>query len=125
MSWLRDSFNLSRRKAALIAGSTALILSLSAALSFNVLGDVRILGNLAIFADKTIFEFFVYVVTQVIMPAGGILVAIFAGWIVKRQFSADELYGGNEPMTYKAWLFIIRFVAPVLLTFVLWSEATK
>ena len=59
------------------------------------------------------------------MPAGGILVAIFAGWVVKRQFSADELYGGNETMTYKAWLFIIRFVAPVLLTFVLWSEATK
>jgi NSS family neurotransmitter:Na+ symporter len=125
VSWLRDSFNLSRQKAALFAGGTALILSLCAALSFNVLGDVRILGNLALFADKTIFEFFVYVVTQVIMPAGGVLVAIFAGWIVKRQFSADELYGGNETLAYKAWLFIIRFVAPVLLTFVLWAEATK
>ena len=125
VSWLRDSFNLTRRKAAVAAGSAAFVLSLLAALSFNVLGDVRVLGNLAIFADKTIFEFFVYVVTQVIMPAGGILVAVFAGWIVKRQFSADELYSGDEPLAYKVWLFIVRFVAPVLLTLVLYDVATQ
>ncbi len=125
VSWLRDSFGLSRRKAALIAGGTAFVLSLLAALSFNVLADIRILGNFAVFADKTVFEFFVYLVTQVLMPAGGILVAIFAGWIVKRQFSADELYGGREPMMYKAWLFIVRFVAPILLAMVLYDVATQ
>ncbi len=125
VSWLRDSFNLSRRKAALTAGSAAFVLSLLAALSFNELSEVRVLGNLGVFADKTIFDFFVYFVTQVIMPAGGILVAIFAGWIVKRQFSADELYDGNEPFAYKAWLFVVRYVAPVLLAIVLYTEATK
>jgi NSS family neurotransmitter:Na+ symporter len=125
VSWLRDSFGFSRRKAAVAAGAMAFVLSLLAALSFNVLSDVRVLGNLGIFADKTIFEFFVYVVTQVIMPAGGILVAIFAGWIVKRQFSADELFNGDEPLAYKAWLFIVRFVAPVLLTLVLYDVATQ
>jgi len=101
------------------------VLGLLAALSFNVLADVRILGNFAIFSDKTIFNFFVYFVTQVIMPAGGILVAIFAGWIVKRQFSADELYNGSEPINYKVWLFIVRFVAPALLALVLFKEATR
>ena len=125
VSWLRDSFNLSRRKAALTAGLIAFVLSLSAALSFNVLGDVRLLGNLKVFADKTIFEFFVYMVTQVIMPAGGILVAIFAGWVVKRQFSASEMFNGEEPLAYKAWLFIMRFVAPVLLAMVLVDVATQ
>ena len=100
-------------------------MSLLAALSFNVLGDIRVLGNLAIFADKTIFEFFVYVVTQVFMPAGGILVAIFAGWIVKRRFSSDELYNGDEPLAYKVWLFIVRFVAPVLFTLVLYDVAAQ
>jgi len=125
VSWLRESFNISRRRAALIAGSVAFLLSLLAALSFNVLSDVRILGNLAVFADKSIFEVFVYIVTQVIMPTGGILVAIFAGWVMKRQFSAAELYGGNEPTVYKIWLFIVRYVAPVLLAFVLYDVATS
>jgi NSS family neurotransmitter:Na+ symporter len=125
VSWLRDSFNMSRRRAAFIAGSVAFVLSLLAALSFNVLGDVRVLGNFAVFADKTIFEFFVYIVTQLLMPAGGILVAVFAGWIVKRQFSAAELYDGNETIGYKAWLFIVRFVAPILLAMVLYDVATQ
>ena len=89
-----------------------------------MLADVQILGNLAVLQGKTIFEVFVYVVTQVIMPLGGILVAIFAGWIIKRQFSADELYGGSEPITYKVWLFIVRFIAPVLLAIVLYDVAT-
>ncbi len=124
VSWLTDSFNFSRRKAALTAGTVAFALSLMAALSFNVLSDFQPLGNLAIFEGKIIFEVFVYIVTQVIMPAGGILVTIFAGWIVKRQFSADEMYGGDEPLTYKVWLFIVRFVAPILLTLVLWDVAT-
>ncbi len=125
VSWLRESFNISRRRAALTAGAVAFLLSLLAALSFNVLGDVRILGNLAVLEGKTIFELFVYIVTQVIMPAGGILVAIFAGWIIKRQFSADELYGGNAPVIYKIWLFIVRYVAPVLLAIVLYDVATS
>jgi NSS family neurotransmitter:Na+ symporter len=125
VSWLRDRFGFSRRKAAFVAGSIAFVLSLGAALSFNVLADVRVLGNLAVFADKTIFDFFVYVVTQVIMPAGGILVAVFAGWVVKRQFSASELFNGDEPIVYKVWLFIMRFVAPVLLAMVLYDVATQ
>jgi NSS family neurotransmitter:Na+ symporter len=93
-------------------------------LSFSVLSEFHPLGNIALFEGKTIFELFVYSVTQVLMPAGGILVAIFAGWIVKKQFSSDELFGGAEPATYKIWLFIVRFVAPVLLSLVLWDVAT-
>ena len=124
VSWLRDGLGLSRRNAALTAGSIAFMLSLMGVLSFSVLSEFHPLGNIALFEGKTIFELFVYTVTQVLMPAGGILVAIFAGWIVKKQFSSDELFGGAEPATYKIWLFIVRFVAPVLLSLVLWDVAT-
>jgi len=123
VSWLADSFRFSRRKAAFIAGSIAFLLSLTAALSFNVLSDFRPLGNLALFADKSVFEVFVYVVTQLIMPIGGILVTVFAGWIMKRQFSAAEMFDGDEPLVYRVWLFIVRYVAPVLLALVLWDVA--
>ena len=54
-----------------------------------------------------------------------LFVAFFVGWMIKREFSADELYGGQEPAIYKVWLFIMRFVAPILLLLVLYSEATK
>lgn len=124
VSWIADTFNYSRRKAAAIAGGIAFALSLMAALSFNVLSGFQPLGNLAIFEGKIVFDVFVYIVTQLVMPAGGILVTIFAGWVVHRKFSADEMYDGKEPLAYKAWLFIVRFVAPVLLALVLWDVAT-
>ncbi len=125
VSWLKDTIGLSRGKAALAAGSAAFVLALLGALSFSALTDVHPLGNVGVFANKTFFELFVYIVTQVVMPAGGVLVTLFAGWVIKRQFSADELFGGNEPLVYKVWLFIVRFIAPILLAIVLFSEMTR
>ena len=99
-------------------------LCLLGALSFNVLAGVHPLGWIRVFADKGFFDLFVYGVTQFLMPIGGILVCIFAGWIMQRQYSLEELFGGNDNLVYKALLFIVRFVAPILLTFVLVDVAT-
>jgi NSS family neurotransmitter:Na+ symporter len=124
VAWLRDATNLTRRQAALLAGSVASVLCLLGALSFNVLAGVHPLGWINVFADKGFFDLFVYGVTQFLMPIGGILVCIFAGWVMQRQYSLDELFGGNDTLVYRAWLFIVRFVAPILLTFVLVDVAT-
>ena len=124
VAYLRDATSLTRRKAALVAGLIALSLCILGALSFNVLSGVYPLGFIGIFEAKGFFDLFVYGVTQFLMPVGGILVCIFAGWIVQRQYSLDELFGGNDNLVYKAWLFIVRYVAPILLTFVLIDVAT-
>jgi NSS family neurotransmitter:Na+ symporter len=58
------------------------------------------------------------------MPIGGMLTVVFAGWLVKKQFSHDELFRGKDTFLYRAWLFLARFVAPVLLTLVLIDVAT-
>ena len=49
------------------------------------------------------------------MPLGGILIAVFCGWMVHRKFSSDELYGNNPTVWYRVWLFLLRFLAPVVL----------
>ena len=125
VSWLRDATNLSRRAAALLAGSVSFALGILAALSFNVLADFHPLGAISVFENKTFFGLFDFLVTNLMMPAGGILIAVFAGWVVKRQFSRDELFGGADTLTYKAWLFLVRFVAPTVLAFVLIDMVTS
>lgn len=124
VSWLRETKNLSRRSAALIMGSIAFTLCVLAALSFNALAGVDPLGMFAMFEGKGFFDLFVYAVTQFLMPIGGILITIFAGWFVQRQFSRDELFGGQDTLAYKAWLVIVRFVAPAILAFVLFDVMT-
>ncbi len=125
VSWLRDATNLSRRGASLAAGSTSFALGLLAALSFSTLSDFHPLGSIAVFEGKTFFLLFIYLVLQVLMPLGGILIAIFAGWIMERRFSREEVSDGNETLVYKSWLFLVRFAAPVVLAFVLVNEMTK
>ncbi|MDH3552258.1 MAG: sodium-dependent transporter, partial [Gammaproteobacteria bacterium] len=95
------------------------VLGLFAALSFSVLSDFHPLGAISIFEGKRFFEVFIYLVTSVLMPIGGILVAVFAGWLMQRQFSRDELFEGKNSLMYRAWLIIVRFIAPAILAFVL------
>ncbi len=125
VSMLTDSTKLSRRSAALLSGGISFALGILAALSFNILGDFHPLGAIPIFSDKTFFHLFDYFVTNLLMPTGGILITVFAGWVMKRQFSHDELFGGQNILAYRLWLFLVRFVAPALLAYVLFDMATS
>jgi NSS family neurotransmitter:Na+ symporter len=78
VSWLRDATSLSRRSAAIASGCFSFVLGILAALSFNVLSDVHPLGSIRIFEGKTFFSLFDYLVTNIMMPLGGILIAVFA-----------------------------------------------
>jgi NSS family neurotransmitter:Na+ symporter len=124
VSWLRDTTNLKRLSAALLAGSIAFVLGLLAALSFSVLSDFQPLGGIALFENMRFFEVFIYLVTSVLMPFGGLVLTVFAGWLIKKQFSRDELFEGRDSFLYRAWLIIVRFVAPAILAFVLFDVAT-
>jgi NSS family neurotransmitter:Na+ symporter len=121
VSWLRDATSLSRRGAVLLAGSISFTLGLLAALSFNVLSDTHPLGSITLFEGKTFFDLFDYLVTNIMMPLGGILIALFAGWVVKKQFSRDEMFEGEDTIAYRLWLFLVRFLAPAILAFVFYD----
>ncbi len=118
VSWLRDATSLSRRNAALLAGSVSFVLGILAALSFNVLSDTHPLGAISIFEGKTFFDLFDFLVTNIMMPIGGILIAVFAGWLVKTKYSRDEFFGDRDSIAHYIWLFLVRFLAPLVLLYV-------
>lgn len=124
VAWLMDAMKLRRHSAALLAGSIAFALGLLAALSFSVLSEFQPLGGIAMFENMRFFEMFIYLVTSVLMPFGGLVLTVFAGWLMKKQFSRDELFEGRDSLLYRAWLIIVRFVAPAILAFVLFDVAT-
>ena len=95
-----------------------------AALSFNLLSDVRPVSGLEILSDKGFFDLFAFIASDVIMPLGGLMIAIFAGWVVKKNFSLDELFNGNKNIFYTIWLFLVRYVVPVLLILLFYQIVT-
>lgn len=115
VSWLAERTPLGRTGAALAAGGVSWCLGILAALSFNVLGDVHPLGGLPIFSGKTFFDLFDFVVVNLMMPLGGILIAVFVGWRVKARFTREELYGDRTTPWFGAWRFLLRWFAPIVL----------
>ena len=119
VSWLRDATKLKRSSAAVLAGSVSFVIGIFAVLSFNVLADFHPLNAIVSFEGKNVFESLIHLVLNLMMPVGGILIAIFAAWVVKSEFSRDELFNGDNTLAYRLWRFLLRFVVPVLLAFVL------
>jgi NSS family neurotransmitter:Na+ symporter len=107
-----ESAGLPRPRAAALVGGGAFILGLATVFSFNVWQDVRPLGFLEAFETKSIFDVLDYSVTNVLLPLGGMLFSIFAGWVMSRDSTVKEL-GLGDGFAYKAWLFLARIVAPV------------
>ncbi len=52
------------------------------------------------------------------LPLGGLLIAIYAGWIMPARLRKAELTDLSGPVA-AGWLFLIRFVAPLLVLIVL------
>jgi NSS family neurotransmitter:Na+ symporter len=115
VSWLAERTRLGRGGAALAVGGISWSLGVLAALSFNLLADVHPLGGIPVFEGKTFFDLFDFMVVNLMMPIGGILIAIFTGWRMRVAFSRDELYGDRPTIWFRAWRFSLRFVAPVVL----------
>ena len=125
VSWLRDATKLKRHSAALLSGGIGMFLAVLGALAFNVLADFYPLNAVPTFEGKNFFVTYIHLVLNIMMPIGGILICVFAGWMVKKNFSREELFGGDESAAYSAWLVLVRFVAPLLLALVLVDVVTS
>ena len=54
--------------------------------------------------------------SNVMLPLGGLLITFFAGWVMCRISTADELSGSGS--VYQIWRLLIRYVAPIGILFV-------
>ena len=57
-----------------------------------------------------------HLTSNVMLPLGGLFIVVFAGWVMCRNSTADELGGAGT--VFKLWRFLARVVAPVGILFV-------
>jgi NSS family neurotransmitter:Na+ symporter len=118
VSWAEERRGVSRKAATVVAGLLILIVGSGSVLSFNVLSDFHPLGFLAVFQDMTIYDATDYIASNVLLPLGGMLTAVFAGWFVTRDAAREEL-GIRHESAFRTWRFLIRFIAPVAIAMML------
>lgn len=110
VAWIVERFNKTRAQASILVGLLIWVLGFGSVLSFNVLADTRFLAG-------TIFDNVDYLTSNILLPLGGLLITIFAGWVMCRNSTSDEL--GNSGGLFKSWRVLARFVAPVGILLVL------
>ncbi len=105
VAWLVENRDMKRVNAAALAGLLAWILGIGSVFSFNIWQDAKLF-------DKTYFDIMDYLTSNVMLPLGGLLIAIFSVWLMPRRSSIDELKIGDG-LAYKSWRLLARYLAPV------------
>jgi len=116
--WCMEKFDLSRIYTAVILGVLVWSVGLLSLFSFNLLADVTFsysiitdFGEFVILKSATFFDVLDYLTSNIMLPLGGLFIAIYAGWLMKEDASREEFDMGG--VQYSVWRFLVRYVAPV------------
>jgi len=116
VAWLVER-GLGRGKAAALVGLGAWLLGIGSVLSFNLWKDHTFLVG-------TFFDNVEFLSTTVMLPLGGVLIAIFAGWVMKETHARKELAMKSFPL-YLVWRALVRIFSPAaviaLFTYTIWK----
>ena len=105
IAWLVENTKVSRNLAAIGLGVLIWSVGVSVLLSFNIWQDVKLVFGLGIFdtLDK--------LTSTIMLPLGGLLMAVFAGYFMQKQHSQQEL--NLKTIGYQLWCMTNHFVAPI------------
>jgi len=119
IAYLSEERKISRKGAVICTSIVVAVVGLLATLSANPQG---LLGQKFIF-KMTFFNFFDYISSNILMPIGGLLLAILVGYFMKKERIRHELVekSGNSVGMMNLYYFILRYITPVLLIIVFLS----
>ncbi|AFJ01356.1 Sodium-dependent transporter family protein [Methylophaga frappieri] len=111
VTWLVENFDIKRLNACIWVGVLVWMLGVLTVFSFNIGSEWTIAG-------RTAFELLDYLTANIMLPLGGLLIAVFAGWVMRRSSSEAEL-ALWPAFIYHGWRFLVRYIAPaaILLVF--------
>ena len=121
IAWCEEWFRLKRWQAALLVCASIFVLGMGTVFSFNLWSEWRPLAAFERYADFGYFEILDYLTANIMMPLSGLLLAVFAGWMIKPEAIRDELQIEN-PKVFRAWFWLLRWVAPISIALILWSS---
>ena len=115
VAYMSEENILSRKGSAQIISFFVWILGIGSALSFNIWSDFSLIG------DRNFLDSMDFIANQILLPLGGMLIAIFVGWFMKKSFIEDEL-GPINTYLYVLWRFFVKFIAPACVGYIFYRQ---
>ncbi len=112
VAYFIDQKGWQRKKAVLVMGGVIFILGIPSGLSFGLLADAKLLG-------MTFFDHIDNIASNYLLPIGGMLTAIFVGWIWGTKEARLEIDRHETEFHWAAyWEFVVRYIAPIAVAIV-------
>jgi NSS family neurotransmitter:Na+ symporter len=109
ITYMIENNSITRSEASIKLGAITWLLGIGTILSFSYAADLKVFGY-------NFFDLLDNFTSKVMLPLGGLLIAIFVGFIVKRNIVLNEL--NMSAIKFGAWRFLVRYVAPVAVTLI-------
>jgi len=110
-----DRFRWSRLKA-----------SISMGLFFYLIGIIALLSNIdgykefLTWGDKNFFDWVDHITAAIMLPVGGLVMAIFVGFIIEKQ-RVESIMRPQLGFAFDTWYFSLRYITPVAMFIVMLS----
>jgi neurotransmitter:Na+ symporter, NSS family len=105
IAWITENTKFKRGMSCLVLGLVVWLLGVAVVLSFNEWKDIKIVFNL------NIFETLDKLTSTILLPLGGLLMAIFAGYFMQNSHAQEEL--DLKDNAFKVWRFTNNVIAPI------------
>ena len=110
-----DRFKWSRLKA-----------SVSMGLFFYLLGIVALLSNIdgykeaLTWGDKNFFDWIDHITAAIMLPLGGLIMAVFVGFVMEKQ-RVESILKPQLGLAFETWYFSLRYITPIAMFIVMLS----
>lgn len=114
VAYMVEEKKMSRIRATIITTLGITTLGVFSTLSFGPLKDIEFFG-------LSIFDSFDFISSNILLPAGGILLCIFAGWRLDHAVLYYELSneGKIKLRFFRLYIFILKYLAPACIFLIL------
>ena len=109
VAYFIDQRGWERKKTVIIVGFTIFAFGIPSGLSFGIMSDFKLM-------NMTFFDHVDNIASNYLLPLGGMLTAIFVGWIWGTQNASEEIEIQESASGFpwiQCWEFLIRFITPV------------
>lgn len=101
-------FHWSRKMASILTGAIMFVLGLIVSLGFGIWSGFTPIG------DRNIQGSMDFIASNMLLPLGGLTMALFVGWYFKKSTALDATDLTGNPIG-NVWYGIIKYIAPVLI----------
>lgn len=113
--FLCEEKKMKRRSACALTIAVSLVLGLLCAISFGCFSDIEI----PLVGSLDFFSWFDYGTSNILLPLGGVLTSIYAGWVLDRRLFNRQIAGGDIPSLISRLIRLsLRYICPALIAII-------